>query len=190
MEYNKYNHSYVYKLCCNDTEIKDCYIGSTINPARRIAQHKVNCKNYKNTVKHNYAVYKFIREHGGWCNWKMSILEQANLNTFKELSMLERKYYEAEPNHTLNSNYPGLTSNESKKEWTKKNPEYIKEYQEANREKLSLYNKEWTKKNRDRINENLREKKKCYCGATVTKGNMYRHIKTKKHLDFVTSMNL
>lgn len=188
MEYNKYNHSYVYKIICNDTEVTDCYIGSTVSPDKRNYQHKHNCKNYKDAKKHNYKVYRFIREHGGWDNWKLLILEQANLNTLTELCQLEKKHYENEPNPSLNNNHPGLTTNESSRLWAKKNPDYQQQYQELNKEKLTLYGKNYSKNNREKINKRLAVKKTCNCGSVVSHGNMNKHIRTNKHLKYLSGL--
>jgi len=59
--------SCVYRIECLDPEIKDIYIGSTVDLKERIKQHKKDCKNS------NSKVYTFMREHGGWDNWKFDI---------------------------------------------------------------------------------------------------------------------
>ncbi len=40
-----YSKGLVYKLCCNDTNIKDIYVGSTTNFIRRKSDHKSACDN-------------------------------------------------------------------------------------------------------------------------------------------------
>ena len=57
--------------------------------------------------------------------------------------------------------------------------EKIKEYREANKDKM----KEYREANKDKIKEYKKEKIECECGCITRKDNMYRHIKTKKHLD-------
>jgi hypothetical protein len=61
-----YSKGNIYKLCCNDSIIKDIYVGSATNFSRRKSGHKSYCNN-PNNIKYNYHVYKFIRENGGWC---------------------------------------------------------------------------------------------------------------------------
>ena len=35
-----YNQSIIYKICCNDTDVEDIYVGSTTNYYRRKQEHK------------------------------------------------------------------------------------------------------------------------------------------------------
>ncbi len=67
MPKNKINYSntIIYKLCCNDPEITDIYIGNTTNFTKRKNNHK-SCCNNSNDKNHNFYVYQFIRNHGGW----------------------------------------------------------------------------------------------------------------------------
>ena len=51
-----YNNSMVYKLVSNDINIKDFYIGSTVNFRRRKSEHKSRCNN-SNDKCHNQKVY-------------------------------------------------------------------------------------------------------------------------------------
>jgi hypothetical protein len=53
----------VYKIYCKNSDITDCYVGSTKNLINRIKQHKTAIKHYK------LKLYSFIREHGGIANW-------------------------------------------------------------------------------------------------------------------------
>ena len=66
---------YFYKLVCNDTNIKDFYIGSTVNWNDRKTLHKSDCNN-QNGKKYNTPCYKTIRAHGGWDNWSMIEIER------------------------------------------------------------------------------------------------------------------
>jgi predicted GIY-YIG superfamily endonuclease len=42
-----YTKGLIYKICCNDENIKDIYIGSTVDFKRRKGRHKCNCYNEK-----------------------------------------------------------------------------------------------------------------------------------------------
>ncbi len=72
-----YSNSSIYKLCCNNTEIKEIYIGSTTNFRRRKFTHKYSCNN-PNDRNYNLNVYKIIRENGGWDAFDMVELEKYN----------------------------------------------------------------------------------------------------------------
>ena len=70
-----YSKTIIYKIVCNDLNIKDCYVGHTINFIKRKSGHKRTWINEKNKY-HNLNIYKFIRENGGWDNWNMLVLKK------------------------------------------------------------------------------------------------------------------
>ncbi len=72
----KYENAIVYKLCCDDPEITDIYVGSTCNFKVRKWKHKSDCAN-ENSKRYNSYVYQFIREHGGWDAWSMILVKNA-----------------------------------------------------------------------------------------------------------------
>ena len=110
---------YIYKLCCNDPEITDCYVGSTKNEKVRKNGHKTNCNN-PNQPNHNLNVYKFIRDNGDWCNWRMIRLEEFKYNERQELHTRERYWLET-LRATLNKQIPTGTQ----KEYNEKHKEYL-----------------------------------------------------------------
>ena len=79
----------IYKLVCNDIDVKECYVGSTINLTRRKCHHKHRCNNTDNN-SYNLYVYQFIRDNGGFDNWSMIQIESFNFNTRSELHSRER----------------------------------------------------------------------------------------------------
>ena len=46
-------------------------------------------------------------------------------------------------------------------------------------------NKEYYQNNRVEILQKKKQKLTCACGSVVTKGNMLRHCRTKKHMVFI-----
>jgi len=66
----------------------------------------------------------------------------------------------------------------SKKLYLSKSPEYVKHY----------YSR-WYKKNRAKQLAYLCEKVTCDCGASVGRGNMSNHCKTKKHMLLMSEIN-
>ncbi len=78
---------YIYKISSKDNSIKDFYIGSTTNFTNRKKQHKQACK-YGGSM----YVHYFICNNNGWCNWKMSIIEQIKYNNKSELTSKETEY--------------------------------------------------------------------------------------------------
>lgn len=208
-----YSQSSIYKLSCKDPEIKDIYIGSTTNFARRKQEHKKCCNN-SNAKGYNYHVYKFIRETGGgFDNWEMVELERFNAVDKRNLHTRERYYLEL-LGATLNKVVP----TRELKEYYQDNKQKIKQYYEDNKEVIIEKHKQWREDNKDIIKEkgknrynenkdfflqknkqyykdnkdNLNEKQKkkftCEsCGSEISMGSKFLHDKSKKHLN---SLNL
>ena len=165
-----YSKSEIYKLCCKDTSITDCYIGCTTDFITRKSSHKSRCNNESNKC-HHFKVYKFIRDNGGWNNWDMILLEKINVNNGNELRKEERRWVE-ELNSTLNHQLPGRTQKE-----------YGKEYQKNNREKENEKQRRYVQKNKEKIAERRREKVECpICSSIISLGGLSRHQKTMKCL--------
>ena len=193
-----YSKGLIYKLCCNDTNITDIYVGSTTNFIRRKCTHKSACNN-ENDKSYNYHVYNFIRNNGGWDNWSMILLREYSTTNKKQLERKERKYIE-KLGATLNSHIPTRTKpewyNENQdvikekiKKYNETNKEHIREqkkqYREANKESLSEQKKEYYKENKENINKLKMEKIECECGCMLRKSDMARHKKSQKHKDLM-----
>jgi len=203
-----YQRSKIYKLCCRDVNITDCYVGSTSNMIRRKSQHKNTCNNEKSKA-YNFNVYQFIRNTGGWCNWDMVLVESFPCDSKHELHTRERYWMET-LHATLNRSVPTRSKKEYRednadkvKEYTrelyKKNSEKIKEscrkyrennveegrekakkYYEMNSEKIKERHREFYKTNIEQIKEKKKEKISClHCDEIIGRASMTRHIKTK-----------
>jgi hypothetical protein len=122
---NNYENSIIYKLVCLDTNITDFYIGSTTNFKNRKSRHK------QHTLKNkDIKVYNFIRQYGGWSNWKMIEIETYKCNNKRELEKREFELIqELKPTLNCNTNYYTLTKKEYYKIWKQQNTEKVREYQ-------------------------------------------------------------
>ena len=82
---------------------------------------------------------------------------------------------------------------EYKKVYSKKNKnkmkEYYKNYVKNNKDKIIEKSKRYREKNKLIIQEKRKEKINCICGSCVTKGNIKKHLTTKKHTDFISNNN-
>jgi len=89
--------------------------------------------------------------------------------------------------------------NEHNKNYYENNKEQIKEttknYYQNNQDKMREYRKNYYQNNQDKMREyrknyyqNNKEKFNCECGGKYTKVNKKRHLKTKKHLKFITNI--
>jgi hypothetical protein len=138
-----YSNYYFYKIVCNNTNVKDCYVGATANFSVRQANHKISCNNC-NHPRYNYKLYKIIRQHGGWDNWTMVLIEKANCADGLEARKRERELYE-QLSINMNNNTPSRTPNEYAKFYYENNKEKVKlnllKYRENHKEAYNAYQK-------------------------------------------------
>ena len=167
-----YSKSLIYKIVCLDTDIKDIYVGSTTSFKHRKDHHKNTCNN-ENIKNHNSNVYKFIRENGGWEAWNMILVEAYPCKSCLELHKREREIIE-ELKSTLNKNIPTRT----KYEWNEINKEYRLEKQ-----------KKYYENNKEQIAEKQNKKMTCDCGSIFRKYDKARHLKSKKHQNYINALH-
>jgi hypothetical protein len=184
---------YIYKLIHNDAINDDMiYIGSTIDIKMRMYKHKDVCKN-PNIKEHNSKVYKYIRENGGWNNWKYEIIDEVDITDKYDP---KKKEYEGEyirkydALNKLNSEIAGRTLEQYRVD----NAEYFKKYYEENAEKESTRCKKYREKNIEKERarskkyyennvDKIKEKVCCeICSAFVRSNGIKRHQRTPKCL--------
>lgn len=168
MSTERYKNGLIYKLVCNDTSIKENYIGSCCNFYKRKNAHKTDCNNININAYNSYK-YKFIREHGGFNNWSMIVIKEFPCNSKRELQTEERIQLEINGGE-LNSQRPVITNKEQK------------EYQNE-------YSKQYYHEHKEEIKEKLNQKYDCACGGKYTYTHKARHLKTKKHTDYLNDIN-
>ena len=212
-----YSRTVIYKFVCKDLNIKDVYVGHTTNFTKRKTQHKNKC-NDENNRSYNVKVYRRIRENGGWNNWEMIEIEKFPCQDQNEAIARERHWYELN-NSTLNTSKPNRTKAEYRtdnieqmrlkdktyrdankdiiktkhKIYYDANKEFIlqqvKEHYIANKEQYLTNKKLYYEKKKEEIAEKRSEKFDCECGPCVRKFDYPRHLKSKKHLNFINSKN-
>ncbi len=177
MPITNYDNTIIYKIVCNDLNVKDCYIGHTINMTKRKCCHKSRCHNEKD--KHyNLKIYQIIRQNGGWSNWSMILVETFPCKDKNEACKREREVYE-ELDAKLNMLRPYRTQ-EDLKEYDKKyyqiNKKEINEYHEKyyqnNKEDLKEYDKKYYQINKKERNQKIQCE---FCKKLLSKCSMYRH---------------
>jgi hypothetical protein len=170
-----YSKTIMYKIVCNDLNVKECYVGHTINMTKRKWSHKSVCNNEKNKG-HNLKIYKIIRENGGWDNWSMLLVETFPCKDKHEACKRERELYE-QIDVIMNTRRPYRT-HEEHKEYNKQNH---KKYHEENKEQHKEQDKQRYQKNKEKIAEKHKEKIECeFCSKLLQKCSMSRHHKTCK----------
>jgi len=87
-----YSNTIIYKITCNDSNVTDKYVGHTTNFIQRKYAHKDGCINEKSS-NHKCKLYETIRQHGGWSNWKMEIINFFNCKDHYEARIKEQEYF-------------------------------------------------------------------------------------------------
>ena len=165
-----YSKTIIYKICCNDVNITDVYVGHTTDLIRRRRAHKFSSSNESNR-EYNYYKYKFIRENGGWDNWCIVPVEEYPCENVNQARIRER-YWIEELKAELNKQVPSRA---------------YKEYREDNKEKIKEKDKRYRENNKEMIKEKQGEKFNCECGCICRISDKARHLKTKKHQNYITS---
>ena len=162
-----YSKTIIYKICCNDLNITDCYIGHTTDFKSRKNSHKYKC-NKEGSKGYNSRLYQYIRDNGGWDNWSMILIEEYNCNNKLEALKRERELIE-ELKSTLNFEIPSRTNKEYREDNKDKILEKNKEYYEDNKDKIKERHKIYRENNKDKekerhkiYSENNKEKIKKY----------------------------
>jgi len=175
-----YNNTIIYKLCCNDLNIIEVYVGQTTDFRKRKNRHK-SCCNNETAKGYNYNVYQFIRNNGGWDNWNMIEIEKYNAIDGNDAKKRERFWIE-ELKASLNCKIPTRLQ----KEYIEDNKEEItikkKNYRDNNKEEKAKTDKEYYENNKEKILEKMKEKITCECGDYITKWNISRHKKSQRHI--------
>jgi len=182
-----YSKGLIYKIKCLDPEIKDIYVGSTLNEVARRRKHKKNCTSPKND-KYNLCVYQFIRVHGGWENWKLVPIKLYPCNSRLELRMEEeRMIEELEEFSTLNMKRAWTDKKEYNKKWHQEHKEEIREKNKKYRETHKEENKKWRQEHKEEISEKNKVKYECPCGTILRKSDKLAHEKSKTHKHWLTT---
>jgi hypothetical protein len=156
-----YSNTIIYKITCNDPNVKDVYVGHTTNFVQRKHAHKQSCINEKST-NNKCKLYDVIRANGGWLNWTMEIIHFFNCKTHYEARIKEQEYFVL-----LNANLNSIEPMPPKK------PKLVKSQSFELTQDISTNN---TQKNIKYICE--------ICDFKCSKQSNYiKHISTFKHLN-------
>ena len=172
---SKYQNSKIYKII-NEEMPNVVYYGSTIRTLnKRLNQHKNDCKKRNKSSK---PLFEFGEP-------KIILIQNKPCNNRQEL--LKREAFYIKNFECINKNIPGRTI----KEWENENKDKLrdksKKYREENKDKIKERKKKYREENKEKINEKRRENCECECGGKFSNSNRARHLKTKKHLDFINN---
>ena len=179
---------YVYKIFDNTNGNQ--YYGSTVQTlSMRMSGHRADYKRFMEKGWRSSCRSFDILKNG---DYSYSLVEEVECDS--KLILHQRERYYIENNDCLNKCIPTRTKQEYREANKEKIKENKKQYSEANKEKIKEYKKEYKEANKEKIKEKdklyreankekIKEKIECECGCITSKNNMYRHKKTKKHLD-------
>jgi hypothetical protein len=116
----------------------------------------------------------------------------------KEIILAKQKLYHHEHKDEINERRKEIYEQnkekiiEQKKEYVKRNKEKVTEQRkkcyERTKEHILEYRKSYYEANKDKINEDLKTKKfVCECGSSMRCSEKSRHIKSKKHQEFINT---
>jgi len=168
-----YSKSIIYTIRTRDS----VYVGSTICFRSRKCDHKGYIYN-ENSPKYNRKLYKTIRENDG--EWDMQPYSKYPCNSKLELTIEEervRQVLKADMNN--NACWTGLTEKE-----------YGKYYRDQHKGENKEYMKQYVEQNKNKINEQRSQKVTCECGCVVAKWSLSKHLKSKKHLKLIQSLEV
>ena len=212
-----YAKTIIYKLVHKDDLYdENIYTGHTTDMRHRKHGHKACCTN-PNKKEYNQKKYQYIRENGGWDEWRMIEIEKYPCKDKPEAIAREREI-QTEMKAKLNSNIAGRTNREYMKdnqekfkEYFKtryknnrdmfleqmkqhyqnnrdKKSEYDKQYYQYNRDKKSEQHKQYYQDNRERLLEKEKQKTTCeHCGSILRKHGLLRHQRSQKCINFKPS---
>ena len=194
-----YKNGKIYSV--RNTVNDDIYIGSTTQPlSKRFYEHKKK----KNDKKQNYFVYQKMAELGV-DNFYIELIEDYPCENKEHLLKREGEWIRHLA--TLNQKVAGrtrseyytdckdriLTQNKTYRENNKDNiSEQRKQYREDNKDEIRKRDKEYKTQNYDKILESNRKRRRakimCQCGLSICYDSKAKHIKSKKHQEYLKSL--
>jgi hypothetical protein len=175
-----YQNGKIYTIRSYQTD--DVYYGSTTQPlSKRLSSPKAHYKRWQNG-KHNYIksceIVKFD-------DCYIELFEDYPCNSKSELERREGEIIRAEEN-AINKCIAGRTH----KEWREANADKLKQqhkqYYIDNADIRKQYSKQYCTDNADKI----KLKHECPCGGKHTTANKSIHFKTKKHTNYLETIQV
>ena len=165
---NKFERGKIYTIRSHKTPL--IYVGSTTEKylSNRIAKHRSSFKRYKNNKFHYLAVFD-IFELDGDCY--IELYEKYPCDSKEELDKREGEIIRQLD--CCNKHIAGRTAKEYREDTKQHRLEYAKQYRINNKEQIKTI---------------FYQKFQCECGSKYTYHHKARHLKTKKHRDYMEFM--
>lgn len=167
-----YTDGKVYKITSEHTD--KFYVGSTTSTLeQRLDQHVRAFVGYLNGTFHLISSFDIIARG----DYQITLLEEVNCNTRYELDLREKHYIHMYRDQVVNKKIPGQTEDELK--------EYKQEYYQKNKAMLDERSQEYYHNNKERLKAHKNQQVQCGCGGKFTLAGKARHMKSKKHRNFL-----
>lgn len=162
-----------------------CYIGSTFNRLhKRFEGHKSDYK-----FKYGeFSIHKYYDKYG-IDNFKIDLIKSYEVirehkKDFKHLHAYETLWINKTKN-CINKLLPFSPMRYfNRKNYYQQNKDKYIDYREKNKDKIKNY----YEKNKYKIEEMGKVKVKCECGSLFRKSDLSRHLKTKKHQNYINNL--
>jgi len=160
--FEKYGFEY-----CKIVSLKNCQVVDEqhLHAWEQLFINKLKCVNKQNLFKFEKLFKKYYEK----MRYQKILKQNPNYNKEKYQKDVER-----------NPNF----FQDLYQQRVKNNPNYAKDLYQYNMKRNPNYNKDRYKKER----ENLLQKVQCECGSIVSKSNLGKHRKTKKHQDLMKNI--
>jgi hypothetical protein len=114
-----FSKTQIYIIRCADEAVSGCYVGATTDFAGRRSQHKYAVANASARGGENRKLYCAIRQHGGWSNYTMTVVDlYPECRSLTESRIRERLWFDI-CGARLNAHRPYITDEERAENHTK-----------------------------------------------------------------------
>lgn len=191
-----YQQGKIYSLRSHQTN--ELYIGSTVETlSARMAKHRCDYKRWKEGKRCYISSYELLQYNDCY----IELIEKCPCDCRMELEQREGQLIREMD--CVNKCVVGRTMKEYRRDNKEKRAQYDKQRYEANKEGRAQYNKQYYEDNKERILQNVKqyreenkeqikqrknEKITCECGCTYTHVNKARHARSKKHQQYLASI--
>jgi DNA repair exonuclease SbcCD ATPase subunit len=203
-----------YKIVCNDSGL--IYVGSTIQPIeRRLKHHEYDYKRYLENKYHFVTSFTIIEKNNYTIHLIDSVecVDRKQRDMIEALYILNENCVNRNQPGRDDKQYR-QDNKEKRKQYLQDNKEKIKEYRQDNKEKIKEYQQQYRQDNKEKIKEQIKqyrqdnkekikeqrrqyrednkeqqnEKFTCPCNGKYTHVHKLRHMRSKKHIDYLATL--
>ena len=179
----KYARGKIYTIRSHKTDL--IYVGSTVEPylSTRLKGHRNKFKSYKNGSQKYVSSFDIFELD---IDCYIELYEDYPCNNRRELDKREGEVIREL--NCVNKHIAGRT----RKEYYLDNKQQInawkKHYCENHKQRIKIRKKQWYNNNKEQRLAQLNQKYTCECGGKFTHVNKARHLRTKKHKEYMEFM--